>query len=170
MPYDARAVANYFLDLARQEGRTLDPMGVQKLVYFAHGWHLALLGTPLVKQPVEAWDYGPVIADLYQGFRSFGREPIQTLAVRFEYNPESHESCLVIPQIDDTPETERTRALLNKVWDSYKALTSIQLSNLTHVPGSPWTIARKEKLRDIDNSTIAEYFKSQARSNADSVQ
>jgi uncharacterized phage-associated protein len=46
MPYDPKAIANYFLTLAADHDQTLDPMMIQKSVYFAHGWHLAILDTP----------------------------------------------------------------------------------------------------------------------------
>lgn len=57
-PYKAKAAANYCLDLAEEEGKRLDPMQIQKLVYFAHGWYLALTGEPLVEEHPEAWAYG----------------------------------------------------------------------------------------------------------------
>ena len=156
MPYDARAVANYFLDLASSEGRSLDPMGIEKLVYFAHGWHLAVFETPLVEQPVEAWQYGPVIRDLYQSFKEFGTNWIKRLATKDG----------VPPRIENTEETKDTRALLNRVWSVYKNYSSIQLSNLTHLPDSPWTITREKGEAVIDNSLIEEYFQAQASQNA----
>ncbi len=56
-PVSAKLVANYFLKKAAAEGVTLDPMKLQKLVYIAHGWHLGLLGAPLLRSPIEAWTY-----------------------------------------------------------------------------------------------------------------
>ncbi len=72
MPYPAAAIANEFLELARAEGRPLTPMHIQKLIYFAHGWNLALTGEPLIRERVEAWDYGPVIRALYGELKVFG--------------------------------------------------------------------------------------------------
>ena len=66
MPFDPRAVANRLLELARERQLSLDPMKVQKLLYYAHGWHLALTGKPLdpkifigngsTKPPISVWN------------------------------------------------------------------------------------------------------------------
>lgn len=165
MAFDARAVANYFLNLAAKEGRPLDPMGIQKLVYFAHGWNLAISGSPLIQQRVEAWDYGPVIADLYQAFREFGPNPITRPAKKFDFDPITGLVLESTPNIAESEDTKPVRALIERVWNSYKHLTSIQLSNLTHLPGSPWTIARQEGKREIDDSLIRSYIQEQARKN-----
>lgn len=167
MAYDARAVANYFLTLAKREGKTLDPMGIQKLVYFAHGWHLAIFDAPLIQQRVEAWEYGPVISDIYQAFREFGPNAITRPAKKFEFDPITGVVLESIPTISESADdTQDTRALIERVWQSYKHLTSIQLSNLTHLPGSPWTIARQQNRREIDDALIRDYIREEARQNA----
>lgn len=156
-PQDARAVANFFLNLAQREGRTIDPMGIQKLVYFANGWNLALYDRPLVAQRVEAWNYGPVIPDLYNSFRRFGNNPITQPAVLLD--PGTLRP--VKPEL--TPNTpSETLALLNRVWEVYKPFTSIQLSNMTHLPGSPWKMARDQGLREIPDNLIKQGFAAQS--------
>jgi uncharacterized phage-associated protein len=138
---DARAVANYFLDAAKAEGRMIDPMGIQKLVYFANGWHLAMYGRPLILQPVEAWEYGPVIRDLNQDFKRFGNNPITQPALTFHVDPDTLELQYTKPEISPLTAQESV-ALLKRVWEVYRPFTSIQLSNMTLTPGSPWKVAR----------------------------
>ena len=83
-PCSSKAVANYFLDIAERDGKTLNPMKLQKLVYIAHGWHLAIRRRPLIRESVEAWKYGPVIADLYHEFKKFGNMPITERATEIK--------------------------------------------------------------------------------------
>jgi len=159
-PYDARAVANYFLDLAKKEGRTIDPMGIQKLVYFAHGWNLAMYGTPLISQRVEAWDYGPVIRDLYGDFKRFGNLPVEGPVLALKMEPGTMKVRLTKPELIGHAPAE-TLSLLDRVWEVYKPFTSIQLANMTHVPGSPWKTARDQNLSVISDDLIRNWFTGQ---------
>jgi uncharacterized phage-associated protein len=165
MPYDAKAIGNYFLDLAEREGRPLDPIKLQKLVYFANGWNLALRDRPLLDEQIEAWSYGPVIPSLYQEFRRFGDEPIRARAMLVEFADDDDETGRVVyPKIDDSPEGKSTKNLLDRIWQAYRGYTSIQLSNVTHEEGTPWERVWKEyegqlpRSTDIPPAYIKEYF------------
>lgn len=118
--YDARSVANEFL---RQAGdHRLSNMKLQKLVYIAHGYSLAILHKPLIKQCVEAWKYGPVVADLYHALRQYKAgnvtEPINILPAE---------------QLSETD-----RALVSSVLNAYGRFSGTQLSTMTHKEGTPW--------------------------------
>ncbi len=69
MAFAARQVANWFIERAAQEGEYLTQLKLQKLVYMAHGWNLALLGKPLISENIEAWKWGPVIRYAIPRFR-----------------------------------------------------------------------------------------------------
>jgi uncharacterized phage-associated protein len=59
--YDARAIANQFLELAKADAESLDPMKLLKPVYLAHGWNLPIKDEPLLRERIEAWPYGLVV-------------------------------------------------------------------------------------------------------------
>lgn len=118
---DARIVANRFLELARQRGRTLTPMQLLKLVYIAHGWTLGLTAEPLIDQRVEAWQYGPVIRELYNSTRQYGGGAITA----------------PIPAFPGTL-TPAQQGMIDQVYDLYGHLSGIALSNITHMPDTPW--------------------------------
>jgi len=126
----AKTIANYFLELGRHDGIPIDPLKLQKLVYLAHGWSLAFLKRPLIKEPFEAWRYGPVVQTLYREFQSFGASPITSFA-----NKEPSESSYGIDS--------DSRAILDEVWERYKSLSPFQFSMLTHEPGSAWDLTMR---------------------------
>jgi uncharacterized phage-associated protein len=161
----AAAVANEFLELQAADPGfpPIDPMKLQKLVFYAHAWYLGFTGKPLFDEDVFAWPWGPVVPPVYHAFNEFGRHPIagkraQTLvqdngALRF-----------VIPQVTDP----YLKTFIKGVWDSHKRLTGVQLSNATHLAGEPWTII-KDQYGSLDskplipNDLIARVFAARAQ-------
>ncbi len=125
MTYDARQIANWFIRRAESDGRRLTIMSVLKLTYIAHGWHLEMNDKPLFKNRIEAWQYGPVIPDVYQAFRDQGIRPTKLLK---DYPAE----------FDD-----KTEDFLEQVYSIYGSTSPFRLSELTHIPDGPWQIAVK---------------------------
>jgi uncharacterized phage-associated protein len=173
MSFPAAAVANYLLDVAERHGQQLTPMKLQKLVYFAHGWHLALTGKPLINEAVEAWRWGPVIPSLWGEFRDYGNQPIQRRTITAKVIPDVKLRWKVVPKsLDDADaspeEIQFAKDLLDKVWEVYGEMNAIQLSNLSHEPDSPWhkvwmpMADNPIKRKDIPNEIIAEYFREQS--------
>ncbi len=171
MSFDARAVANYFLDRADEEGAELDHMSLQKLVYIAHGWHLATRGEPLFDNPILAWPYGPVLPDVYSEFKHVGLRAIRSRA--FTYQPTLDEVREYdIRDADLTYDAiQSSREVLDHVWQSYKDYSGSQLGELTNGEGSPWHEVTHDKKRadfrglTISNESIRRYYTSLARRN-----
>ena len=142
--YDARAVANEFLRIAAQSGGRLTNMQLQKLVYIAHGYTLAILHKPLVWQSAEAWRYGPVIKDLYHSLREYGAGIVTQ----------------PIPILSASPIPEPHRDIIATVYDAYSRFTGPQLSTMTHKADTPWARVYSPN-RDsviIPDPLIEEYY------------
>lgn len=69
-------VADFFIHLANETGSYISNLKLQKLVYYAQAWHLAIYATPLFEEDFEAWVHSPVIPALYREYKSFGWQPI----------------------------------------------------------------------------------------------
>ena len=146
MAYSAWVIAGRFLGIARDKAKPLRHMKLQKLVYFAHGWRLALSdGESLITDRVEAWQFGPVIRVIYQKFKGFGGNPIDDGVM------------------EESVVDEATNALLEKIWEVYGDYNGAQLSNLSHAKGSPWEQIYDHRYRGaiIPKQLIKEYFKEQ---------
>lgn len=167
MPYGAKAVANYFLGLADKDRKELDPMKIQKLVYFAHGWCLALKDAPLITERIEAWRYGPVVRELYGAFRDAGSGPITHPA--YEVLVRDLKMTFHAPSIDDQEDDGQVdkqfaRELMEEIWKVYGGFSAVQLSNLTHAEGTPWaeTWSPTKINSTISDDLIKRYFKALA--------
>jgi len=98
-------------------------MSLLKLVYIAHGWHLEITGEPLIENHIEAWQYGPVIPDVYRAFRTQG--------ISVQNIDPNHPSDV----------SDDAKILLNQIYDIYGDMSPFKLSALTHVLGGPWETA-----------------------------
>lgn len=168
MAYSATAIANAFLDIARRAGcNDLTPMKLQKLVYFAHGWYLAASGNPLINETVEAWRYGPVVPSIYNQAKIYGNSPISEHLGNYRLN--EHGKIQLIPELLTDEELADLGPVLNWIWKQYGSLSGITLSNITHLPGTPWSEAIEEMRQnggfqrnyDITPDKIKNYFTSE---------
>jgi uncharacterized phage-associated protein len=51
----------------------VDNLKLQKLLYYSQAVHLVLNDkAPLFPEPIEAWDYGPVVPTVYREYKGFG--------------------------------------------------------------------------------------------------
>jgi len=140
----ARQVADYFLSLVDEEvGDALSNLKLQKLVYYAQGFSLALTGQPLFEEEIEAWQHGPVVPMLYHSLKQHGSEPVP--------RPENG------IRIEDYP-TE-VRELLDEVYAVYGQFSPSKLRNMTHQE-PPWreAIANGAMQLPIRHQTMKEYF------------
>jgi uncharacterized phage-associated protein len=169
MQYPALAIANEFIELAlKSDGSDLTPLKLQKLVYYAHGWHLALTGQPLIDERIQAWQYGPVTPSLYRDLREYGNQKVDHVVSRLESYSDSEEVSFghfvrVTPRIklDGSEEAVFAKNLVNRIWEVYGKYTPARLSNATHAEGSPWRQVYKEGCKSlaISDDIIAKYFK-----------
>lgn len=121
------AIANEFLKL---RGGTSLPaqMQLQKWVYIAHGWNLAINQEPLVSDRPEAWDGGPVFRAIWNHIRDWGFGQSRLL----ENREKVPYSALL---------NNREVKIISLVWDKYRSFTGYELSQMTHQPNTPWTKA-----------------------------
>ena len=112
----------------------VDSMSLEKLVYYAQCFHLALTGEELFPDEIRAWKLGPVIPSIYNIYREHGAHPI-------------------IPTPGDTPRLDaRIEVFLFELLACFGRYNAVQLSNATHAE-DPWLSARHGYGRH-DNSNV----------------
>lgn len=135
LPVDAKSLANLFLDWAQTESISVTPMKLQKMLFFCHADFLVQLNSRLVIQDFEAWDHGPVIPSVYQEFKIFRDSPIDGRARSFDPVTATSKTA----SISLAPVLENR---IRELYDFYKSLDALALSNLSHTTGGPWRHAR----------------------------
>ncbi len=158
MPAWSPEIANEFIRLAAADGRAIDQMQLQKLVYIAHGWALAMTGEPLTGDRPEAWDFGPIYRRLADALADCGRRPVTRLLP-----PVTASNSEVFTENDRTwSELEPIeRELIGRIAKDYGVFTSSQLSALTRGDDAPWANvyrAGEGRFRDIPHVLIRDQF------------
>jgi uncharacterized phage-associated protein len=157
-------IANEFIRLAAAESKTFTQMQLQKLVYIANGWNLAINGSPLTLDEPQAWEYGPVYPCLWRALRAYGREGVARPIKNREFDP-----GIFSEQQDDEPVanlSEDEKAVVGRVFRDYGKFAAFQLSALTHRDGTPWTTVYKNgvgKFTEIPAQMIRDHFVELAR-------
>ena len=121
---NASKVADYFISFTHEHGDPISNLKLQKLLYYAQAWYLAIHGRPLFDDRIEAWVHGPAVPPVYGKFKNWTWQPIAV-----EVNPPN----------DLPPEIAEH---LQEVMDTYGALSAYELERLTHSE-DPWKNARR---------------------------
>ena len=158
MTYSAASVANQFLTLSWRDDKPITPMKIQKLLYIAQGYSLVECSKPMLNEVFEAWKFGPVLSTLYQACKHFKGTKIDK-AIK-DIDPVTGEE--MPPEMITDPDV---LGIIAYVWDQFKDISAIDLSDWTHAQDGPWYLVTKggtEILRhqDVPNDLIKNYFES----------
>jgi uncharacterized phage-associated protein len=93
---------------------------MQKALYVAHMLHLGRTAQPLFAEHFEAWDFGPVVPQLYQKLKGRKREPV-----------------LPFPSLAFTPESTQYCAIAD-AFALTRMMSPGQLITCLHRPGGAW--------------------------------
>jgi uncharacterized phage-associated protein len=147
-------VAKYLIQLANAEDEPeqLSHLRLQKLLYYAQGWSLALRKQTLFEDRIEAWVHGPVVPSVYPSFATYGTEFI----------PPDHF------QLSEDALTQDECEFIEAVWNAYKKFSALSLREMSHKE-LPWREARSDlKPSDLGKTEITQdmmkkYFSSLAK-------
>lgn len=139
-------VADYLLCFAQEHGDVMTPLKLQKMVFYADAWYMALNdGTELVPDSFEAWVHGPVARPLYTRFADYKWRPI-----------DEEIACPELPP--------KVKAHLEEIYQVFGGYTAFELEQLTHQE-QPWISARGELANDvpcrnlIDKDITAKFYR-----------
>ena len=137
-------VADYFLTLANEDvGDSIPNLKLQKLVYYAQGFSLALRGEALFDEPIEAWTHGPAIPELYHKYKEHGANAID--------KPEN---------VDFTKYDDGVKSLLNQIYEEYGQFSAWKLREMSHEE-EPWMSGNARTDKIITHKDLKKYFLTQ---------
>ena len=155
---DAMVIAEWFLwyNKINQDNQILDAcdvyeglthLKIQKMLYYAEGVYLAMENKSLFDNKIYAWTHGPVIKEVYEKLKIYGKNEIE-----FDENYWN-----IISEIN---RNASLFGILQSVYDNYGGYTAWQLREKTHAVGGPWqiTVDTKGMNKEISKKLIKDYF------------
>ncbi len=115
-------VSDFLLSECREQGEILTNLKLQKLLYYAQAWFLALENRALFSEDFQAWAHGPVLPSQYHRFKDFSWRPLTVDVTR-----------------PDLP--EKVQEHLLEIIEEFGAETAVALERMTHRE-KPWIDAR----------------------------
>lgn len=129
-------------------GREITNLLLQKVLYYVKAISEVFEGKSIIKEPCEAWKFGPVFPSVYEKYREFGKQEIE-IGLSKEYVNELL--------------TEEEKRVADYVMSTFGIYNAWFLKDLTHLE-EPWLAARKglaenDASRNVmDEEIISRYF------------
>ena len=145
----ASEVATYFISSFQKKNKEISNLKLQKLLYYAQAWHLALYDVPLFDDKIEAWVHGPVVPGVFREYKQFGWNPLSVPAPVQDAGPS------IFPK--------GVKKHLEEVAHVYGKFDAVALERMTHQE-SPWRDARGNLAPDapsknvISNPAMKKYY------------
>lgn len=140
--YSAVTAAQYIILRCNQLGKSISNLKLQKMLYFLQAEFLVSQDRPCFRERIEAWDFGPVVPEVYHRYKVYGSASIPSV-VRDDY-------C---------PFNETDKSLADDIIDACAKYSASTLVEITHRQ-SPWISAYHQYSgARISDESIKSFFK-----------
>lgn len=143
---NAKDVAEFFITkgIQDEEEAGISNLKLQKLLYYAKGFHQAIFDKALFSEKLWAWTHGPVVTGMYHEYKSYGSGSITEL----QFDPSS--------KFD-----EEQLELLNEIWSVFRQFSAWKLRDMSHNE-KPW-LDHEEDASMIEDDELRSYFKTRVK-------
>lgn len=142
-------VAKFFLSV-----KAVSHLKLQKLIYLAYKSYLLKYDHPLFGEKIIAYQYGPVIEEVYNVFRKYGADTIEVDDPP-QYRLKDINLSQSIGRLLLVKDAKQVISTLFDTLEVYGDLSARKLVDLTHSINGPWdTVYDKNQKRQITNDII----------------
>jgi len=125
--YSALNIAKYIIDKCTREKYPISNLQLQKILYYIQREFLQQ-GIQAFPEEIEAWQFGPVVPEVYRQYCGFGALPI-----RMRY--------MISIEADDVK-------IINLIVEKKRMLNPWDLVSATHSSGKAWDLIYRNGLGD----------------------
>lgn len=143
-PYDVIEICNYIISYCNRKDYPISNLKLQKILYFLQAYFLVVTGRSCFPEPIEAWEFGPVVPVAYKCWSAY---PFSIPYVF--YDPFDDKGQIVMED----------RIMIERLVYHLKSFTAYDLTKAS-MKQSPWreTFKENEEYKVIPNELIKDYF------------
>lgn len=139
--YSALSVARYIIARCNLKWQTISNLKLQKILYFVQAEFLVSQNQPCFCERIEAWDFGPVVPEVYRYYKVYGSASIPSV--------DNENYC---------PFNTADKNLADGIIDTCAKYSASTLVEITHRQ-SPWLTAyHRHGSAVISNESIQSFF------------
>lgn len=143
MRYKAMDIARYIVNKCVEDNRPVSNLQLQKILYYVQINFMRLLSEPAFDDEIEAWQYGPVVPEVYYEFADCGGTDIYR----------------TYPGVQNLFRNNNEKQIVDKVITLCLRLNPWELVERTHRPNTPWARVYQGFPDVIPNEYLYEYAK-----------
>ncbi len=121
MTYYVKEIAKYIITYCSNKKRPISNLKLQKILYFLWIDYFKENNCSLFNENICAWQFGPVVPEVYYEFCSYAGSPINKIYDIEIYNKNDSD-------------------IINKLIDKYIEYSASKLVEMTHKDFKPWSI------------------------------
>lgn len=155
--YNVIDVCRYIINYSNEHDYSISNLKLQKLLYFVQAVFLCKKGEKCFREPIEAWDFGPVVPEAYREFKNYGGGEIPQIKSYFVFD-ENVLWNIRKEEYNDNIINREDKRYIDAVINKFSDYAASDLVELTHNQ-SPWIDAyRSGKNSEITPEAIEEFF------------
>lgn len=150
-------VARFIINYCNDQKYIISNLKLQKILYFVQAKFLTEMPYPCFSENIEAWNFGPVVPQIYNEYKRYGSGHIPKIETYFKYNKDDYFSMKKyyytpdVISVDDQP-------LITSMVDTCSHYSASQLVTITHKQ-APWRNAFSPYLNNvITKGSIKSFF------------
>ncbi len=157
--YNVLDICRFIINYCDEKDYNLSNLKLQKILYFVQAYFLCSNETnrPCFAEPIEAWDFGPVVPVAYREYKRFGNTNIPKVVSYIEHDKSNFWNSKV-KSFDETVIDESDKAIIRRLVDKFAKYSTTSLVNITHQQ-TPWKKAYFPGCSNtITHDAIRSYF------------
>ena len=159
--YNAIDIARYVIYYCHQNSYSISNLKLQKLLYFIQAYFLIEKDEECFTDDIEAWDFGPVIPNVYHEYKMYGSTniPNQKIYEELDIDTKTGKVDFVKKEINYDTICYADTCLINSLLNRFGDCSSTYLTQVT-INQKPWISAYvKNEHKIISTDSIKNYFK-----------